>query len=136
MPNDSVQQSVLAAVHDLVSAFASNNLPEYFGSFSDDAEFIFYTHTERLYSRIAYENLWEQWVSQDGLKIISCKSSNQNVVLLGDEHALFTHDVETKLSTNSGIDNVQERESIVFRRDGGSWLAIHEHLSPLPALGA
>ncbi len=28
-----------------------------------------------------------------------------------------------------------ERETIVFRRDGDRWLAVHEHLSPRPEPG-
>ena len=34
--------------------------------------------------------------------------------------------------TRAGEQAVSERETIVFRRDGDRWAAVHEHLSPRP----
>jgi ketosteroid isomerase-like protein len=53
------------------------------------------------------------------------------VQVLGDA-AVFTHTVVTEISTKQGPTTMRERETIVFRRDGGKWIAVHEHLSPLP----
>lgn len=47
------------------------------------------------------------------------------------ETAVFTHDVETRVSTRDGEETLRERETIVFARQAdGDRLAVHEHLSP------
>jgi hypothetical protein len=63
-------------------------------------------------------------------KILSCTSSDQDIRMVGNNVAVFTHNVSTDISTNAGVDTVSERETIVFELVGGSWIAIHEHLSP------
>lgn len=50
---------------------------------------------------------------------------------LGDV-AIFSHDVTTDVRTRAGDETVRERETSVFRRAGGRWPAVHEHLSPQP----
>jgi ketosteroid isomerase-like protein len=115
---------------DLVGHFGSSRVSEYFACFSESADFIFYTHTERLKSRKAYEDLWKTWEAEMNFKVLSCTSTNQDVRLVGDTFAIFTHNVSTNISTNDGTDSVLERETIVFELVNGSWLAIHEHLSP------
>jgi hypothetical protein len=53
------------------------------------------------------------------------------------EHAaVFVDDVATMITTRNGADHLQERESIVFVRRDGAWLAAHEHLSPIPEASA
>ncbi len=50
--------------------------------------------------------------------------------LLGDA-AVFRHRVHTRARGGGGETTTDERETIVFaRRPDGSWLAVHEHLSP------
>ena len=115
---------------DLVGHFGSSRVSEYFACFSESADFIFYTHSERLTSRKAYEDLWKTWEAEMNFKVLSCTSSNQDVRLVGDGVAIFTHNVSTNISTNDGTDTVLERETIVFELRNGKWIAIHEHLSP------
>ncbi len=115
---------------NLVGHFGSARVKEYFECFSESADFIFYTHTERLKSRKAYEDLWKTWEIDMNFKVLSCTSTNQDVRLVGDEVAIFTHNVSTEVSTNDGVDSVLERETIVFELINGKWIAIHEHLSP------
>ena len=115
---------------DLVGHFGSSRVSDYFACFSESADFIFYTHTERLKSRKAYEDLWKTWEAEMNFKVLSCTSTNQDVRLVGDNVAIFTHNVSTEVSTNDGVDTVLERETIVFELINGSWIAIHEHLSP------
>ena len=115
---------------DLVGHFGSSRVSEYFQCFSESADFIFYTHTERLTSRKAYEDLWKTWEAEMNFKVLSCASTDQNVRLVGNDVAIFTHNVSTKVSTNDGTDTVLERETIVFELLNGAWIAIHEHLSP------
>ena len=48
--------------------------------------------------------------------------------------AVFTHDVVTTVENTDGPrarvqTATSERETIVFARSGGGWLAVHEHLS-------
>ncbi|MBC8979874.1 nuclear transport factor 2 family protein [Pseudomonas lurida] len=129
---------VLQAAADLVAAFARNDRAAYFGAFTVDASFVFYTLTQPLLSRDAYQALWDSWRRDEGFEVLSCTSSNAVVSLQGDV-AIFIHDVATELRMNGEQFNSQERETIVFKRQGlgaeqqeGLWLACHEHLSAMP----
>ncbi|WP_413796741.1 nuclear transport factor 2 family protein [Streptomyces iranensis] len=79
-----------------------------------------------------YRALWDRWVAEDEFRVLSCTSTDRLVQLLGDS-AVFTHLVETTVSTTAGAETTHERETIVFRRQThGHWLAVHEHLSAAP----
>jgi len=122
-------QEVRAAADALVAAFAEGRLDDYFGAFAPDASFVFHTTPQRLGSTAEYRALWQRWVDEDGFRILGCVSSAQLIQPFGDT-AVFSHDVETRIATDSGEETVQERETIVFARgDGGGWVAVHEHLS-------
>ncbi|WP_338576098.1 nuclear transport factor 2 family protein [Pseudomonas canadensis] len=129
---------VLQAAADLVAAFARNDRAAYFGAFTADASFVFYTLPQPLLSRDAYQALWDSWRRDEGFEVLSCTSSNAFVSLQGDV-AIFMHDVATELRMNGEQFNSQERETIVFKRQGlgaeqqeGLCLACHEHLSAMP----
>ncbi|MFL6874512.1 YybH family protein [Pseudomonas marginalis] len=129
---------VLKAAADLVSAFARNDRAAYFGAFTADASFVFYTLPQPLLSRDAYQALWDSWRRDEGFEVLSCTSSNAVVSLQGDV-AIFIHNVATELRMNGEQFFSQERETIVFKRQGsrteqqeGPWLACHEHLSAMP----
>ncbi|MGY2291099.1 YybH family protein [Pseudomonas sp. SDO528_S397] len=128
---------VLKAAADLVSAFARNDREAYFGAFSVDATFVFYTLPQPLLTRDAYQALWDSWRRDEGFEVLSCISSNAVVSLQGDV-AIFIHDVATELRMNGEQFISQERETIVFKRQEsdeqqeGLWLACHEHLSAVP----
>ncbi|WP_314529107.1 YybH family protein [uncultured Pseudomonas sp.] len=131
-------QEVLQAAADLVAAFARNDRAAYFGAFTADASFVFYTLPQPLLSRDAYQALWDSWRRDEGFEVLSCTSSNAFVSLQGDV-AIFMHDVATELRMNGEQFKSQERETIVFKRQGlgaeqqeGLWLACHEHLSAMP----
>ena len=129
---------VLQAAAELVAAFARNDRAAYFGAFTVDASFVFYTLPQPLLSRDAYQALWDSWRRDEGFEVLSCTSSNAVVSLQGDV-AIFIHDVATELRMNGEQFKSQERETIVFTRQGsgaqqkqGRWLACHEHLSAMP----
>ena len=131
-------REVLQAAADVVAAFARNDRAAYFGAFTADASFVFYTLTQPLLSRDAYQALWDSWRRDEGFEVLSCTSSNAVVSLQGDV-AIFMHDVATELRMNGEQFFSQERETIVFKRQGnrteqkqGLWLACHEHLSAMP----
>jgi len=127
----SERDAVLQAAADLVTAFAQNDREAYFGAFSADATFVFYTLQQPLLSRDAYQALWDSW-RLEGFEVLSCTSSNAHVSLQGDV-AIFIHDVATELRMQGEQSFSQERETIVFRREQqGRWLACHEHLSATP----
>jgi SnoaL-like domain len=46
---------------------------------------------------------------------------------------VFTHRVATRARFGDREETLDERETIVFLRDRGGWLAVHEHLSPTAA---
>jgi ketosteroid isomerase-like protein len=129
------RDQVLHAAAKLVAAFARNDREAYFGAFSTDASFVFYTLDQPLLSRDAYQALWDRWRAEDGFEVLSCTSSNAFVSLQGDV-AVFIHDVATELQGEQHFS--QERETIVFRKQASSleqqglWLACHEHLSAMP----
>jgi ketosteroid isomerase-like protein len=126
----SAKDQVLAAAAKIVADFGSHDVAAYFAGFTPDASFMFYTHTERLNNRTAYEQLWAKWESEDGFKVHGCKSTDQLVQLLGDDAAVFSHLVESQIEFAGEVSTVHERETIVFALTDGVWLAIHEHLSP------
>jgi len=127
-----METEVREAVDSLVAAFGEGRLEDYFGSFAPDATFIFYTTPMRLMSVGEYRTLWDRWVSEDGFRVVSCRTFDTNVQLF-DDIAVVTHSVETQISTNDGQDTVNERETIVFARGAdGRWRGVHEHLSPKP----
>jgi ketosteroid isomerase-like protein len=128
----STTDEILAAADRLVRAFGSHDTAAYFGCFDPGATFIFYTTTARLASRAEYEQLWRTWEREDEFRVLSCVSAQPAVQELGDDVGIFSHDVTTVVRTRAGEETVSERETIVFRRDGGRWAAVHEHLSPRP----
>lgn len=125
------EQSARVAADALIAAFAGHDRERYFAAFAPDASFIFHNVPRVLTTRAAYEELWRSWEAE-GFRVDSCVSSDVHLQLLGDDVAIFTHRVTTRLA---GVDDPQhERETIVLRRKpGGRWLGVHEHLSPLPA---
>ena len=134
----SEQEQVLKAAAGLVAAFARNDRDAYFGAFTSDASFVFYTLEQPLLSRDAYQALWGRWRSEDGFEVLTCTSSNAFVSLQGDV-AIFIHDVATEQRMQAERHFSQERETILFRKQAGRaqeqqglWLACHEHLSAMP----
>ena len=119
---------VLAAAASLVDAFGRHDVQAYFGAFREDATFVFHTHPRPMGSRAEYEELWRTW-ERDGFRVLSCASSEQQVQDLGDV-AVFAHRVATCVRVGGVEDRLDERETIVFVRDGDAWLGVHEHLSP------
>lgn len=126
----SAREEVLAAAAAIVDDFGHHRTADYFSGFAPDATFVFYTHTARLDSRADYEALWASWETDDGFRVHGCRSRDQRVQLLGESAAVFTHYVESDVELGGEVSAVRERETIVFERRDGSWLAVHEHLSP------
>ena len=124
------RNEVLAAAAAIVDDFGHHRTAEYFSGFAADATFVFYTHTARLDSRADYEVLWASWEANDGFRVHGCRSRDQHVQLLGETAAVFTHYVESDVEFAGEVSTIRERETIVFENRDGSWLAVHEHLSP------
>lgn len=126
------EAGVLRAAADLVAAFGDHRVTDYFACFDESATFIFHHVRRPLRSRAEYEQLWADWEARLDFRVLECRSSGQTVDLHGDV-AVFTHDVLTTTSTSEGEETLRERETIVFRKvSDGRWLAVHEHLSPMP----
>jgi ketosteroid isomerase-like protein len=125
------EAGVLAAAARLVDAFSRHDTEAYFSAFAPDASFIFHNLDRVLADRNAYRAEWRLWEERDGFRVLRCRSSDRSVQLAGDV-AVFTHTVETEVFlAGESMTNV-ERETIVFRREDGAWIAFHEHLSALP----
>ena len=123
--------TVLRKAAELVARFGAHDTEAYFAAFAPDASFIFYATPDILYSRAAYRQLWTLWESRDGFRVLGCRSTEPHVAVHGDT-AIFTHRVETQLAFGTDKITTEERETIVFQQqEDGTWLAIHEHLSPV-----
>lgn len=122
---------VLAAAARLVDAFSHHDTDAYFAAFAEDASFIFHNLDRVLMSREAYRAEWQLWEERDGFRVMACRSSDQHVQM-SDDVAVFTHLVETEVFVAGEVMTNNERETIVFRREGDGWIAFHEHLSVLP----
>ena len=121
------RESVLQAANDLVTAFGSHDTDRYFGSFAPNATMLFHNVDRLLMSVDEYRQEWASWESV-GFHVQSCVSRDQHVQLLG-EVAIVTHRVATTVSDDDGLQDSDERETIVFRRSDNRWLVVHEHLS-------
>lgn len=134
MPNDVNEPShaeVLRAVDAIVNAFAATDTNAYFAAFAPDATFIFHPENHRLDSRAEYEATWNSWLAE-GWSVADCVSSDR-LVQTFPGGAVFSHTVDTTVTTKEGTESYRERESIIFRHLGeGNLLAIHEHLSTVP----
>ncbi|MGC8509804.1 MAG: YybH family protein [Acidimicrobiales bacterium] len=128
-----VSEEVLAAASQLVAAFGTFDRDAYFAAFRSDADFIFYNSTTTFHDRASYEEAWDDWASE-GWRVLSCESIGGAVRVLDDDHAIFTHEVSTTLGPSDSPTVLHERETIVFSRDAGRWLATHEHLSSVPII--
>ena len=123
---------VKKAADSLLAAFGEHRTDDYFQAFDPEATFVFWSSPEMLDSRAAFRERWERLMREEGFRVLECVSSNQRVLPFGDV-AVFTHSVKTRQRTNAGEETLLERETIVFSRQAdGSWLAVHEHLSPDP----
>ena len=125
------ESEVLEAADAIVAAFAATDTDAYFAGFAPDASFVFHPEAARLDSRAEYEALWAEWLAS-GWRVTACSSTDRLVqVFLGG--AVFSHTVATSIDSVDGPDSYVERESIIFRVADQGLLAIHEHLSPVPA---
>ena len=122
---------VLTATDELIAAFAANDTAAYFACFTPDATFVFHPESSRFGDRAAYEAVWASWL-ESGWRVVSCISSDRLVQTYGD-FAVLTHTCDTVTSADGEETTLRERESIVFVLDGDRLLAVHEHLSPMPA---
>ena len=135
-PAEPAEADVLAAASEIVGAFTATDGERYFATFAPDASFVFHTEPDRFQTRAAYEAVWAGWV-QSGWRVVSCSSSDP-LVQTFPGGAVFAHTVDTTVDTGEGTEAYRERETIVFRvaadgANGARLVAIHEHLSPMPA---
>ena len=133
-PETPSRDQVEAAASAIVDAFAATDGDRYFAAFAPVASFVFHSEPARLDDRAAYERLWAEWV-EGGWRVVSCTSSDRHVQSFPGG-AVFSHSVDTSVETPDGGESYRERETIVFRADGDALVAVHEHLSPMPAAAA
>mgnify|MGYP006272392089 CR=1 FL=1 len=125
------EQGVPQQAAHLVSCFAQHDFEKYFECFAEDTVFIFHTTKDVLKNKSEYQKEWKSWEKDWGFKVKSCQSSNQ-IVQMFDDVAIFSHTVDTTLNSTDGEKSFTERETIVFKFQDNKWIAVHEHLSPMP----
>ncbi|GAN81706.1 nuclear transport factor 2 family protein [Acidocella aminolytica] len=123
-----MRNEVCAVATALIAAFEANDRDEYFSFFAPEARFIFQTVPFVMQSRAIYEAEYDRWVREDGFEVLQCDSTHQQADIYGDS-AVFTHQTFTRIRTKAGESAFQERETIIFTRRDGKWMAVHEHLS-------
>lgn len=124
--------AALLAAQSIVSAFGSHDRDRYFDGFAPEATFLFHTTGRLLGSRAEYEEEWAAWEA-DGFRVLACESLDGRVDEITSDVVVFTHRVLTKVRFADGDQALDERETIVLRRQAdGRWLGVHEHLSPTP----
>ncbi|MDE2238571.1 MAG: nuclear transport factor 2 family protein [Rhodospirillales bacterium] len=126
-----MRDEVCAVATALIAAFEANDRDLYFSHFVPQARFIFHAVPFVMESRAAYEAEYDRWVREEGFTVLECTSTRQHADVYGDS-AVFTHQTFTRIRTHAGESGYHERETIVFTRQNGRWLAVHEHLSLLP----
>ena len=128
-PRDREQDDV-SEVRDaydrLMAAFARADTDRYFDCFDAAASFVF-PGEPLLDSRAEYREAWQRW-EREGLRFTDVRADDVRVRVLGST-AIVTHRIETTMTMNEEESVDRERESIVFSKIGGRWLAVHEHLS-------
>lgn len=125
------EKGVLGAADRLVAAFAATDTAGYFACFAPDASFVFHTEAQRFDDRAAYEQAWTGWLAE-GWRVLSCESSERLVQVHGST-AVLSHRVRTVTAVGDVETATDERETIVFALQGGRVVAVHEHLSAVPA---
>jgi ketosteroid isomerase-like protein len=114
-----------------LQAFGRHDVDEYFSCFAEDATFVFYSTPERLESKAAFEAEWKRWEAEYGYHVLSCVASGRRVQIVTDDVGLVSHSLTTRVSTKSGEEVLEERETMVLRKDqAGGWQCVHEHVSP------
>jgi ketosteroid isomerase-like protein len=126
----SAEHDVEAAAVALLDAFAANDLPRYFGSFVPEASFVFPIVDHVMRSPADYAAEWQRWIETDDFKVTECLSFDRMIQVYGDV-AIFIHRTVTRTTGRSGERRLDERETIIFKKINGKWLAAHEHVSPL-----
>jgi ketosteroid isomerase-like protein len=114
----------------LLDAFAANDRPRYFGSFAPEASFVFPIVDHVMVSRDEYAAEWQRWIDTDDFKVTGFESLDRMIRVYGDV-AIFIHRSITHSTGRSGDSTLHERETIIFNKINGKWLAVHEHVSPL-----
>ena len=120
-------REVREAYERLMDAFALGVTDEYFACFHEDASFLFPTEP-LLEPRTAYRSAWLRWVDE-GIRFTDVVTDDVRVRVFGDT-AVVTHRIATTVDDGGKVTVDRERESIIFARTAGRWLAVHEHLSP------
>ncbi len=126
----SAEAEVEAAAVALLDAFARNDRPRYFAAFVPEASFVFPIVDRVMVSRDDYAAEWQRWVDADDFKVTACLSFDRMIQVYGDT-AIFIHRTITRSTGRSGARTLHERETIIFHKIAGRWLAAHEHVSPL-----
>ena len=122
-------REVQEAYEQLMNSFASGDSDEYFACFHQDASFVF-PDEPLLEPRSTYRSAWSRWRSE-GVLFTDVVADDVRVRVFGDT-AVVTHRIATTVNVRGKTTVDRERESIIFARMAGRWLAVHEHLSPEP----
>lgn len=126
-----LDNEIREAAQAIVRAFRDNDEEAYFAGFADDCSFAFHTDPAPLVGAEAWRSAWRE-LQATGWRVVDCRTLWDHVQAVGDG-GVYLHEVETTAGEPGAIETYRERESIVFARRDGKLLAVHEHLSPIPA---
>lgn len=126
-----LNDDIRGAAQGIVRAFRNNDEDEYFAGFADDCSFAFHTDPAPLLGADAWREGWRE-LQASGWRVKDCRTLCDHVQVIGDG-GVYLHELETTAGEPGAIETYRERESIVFARRDGRLVAVHEHLSPIPA---
>lgn len=122
-------REVREAYEQLMNAFADGDTDRYFACFHEDSWFVF-PGEPVLEPRSTYRSAWSRW-RDEGIRFTDVVADDVRMRVFG-ETAVVTHRIATTVTARGKATVDRERESIIFARTDGRWLAVHEHLSPEP----
>ena len=131
-PPTPTSEQLEAAAARIVEAFRANDEEAYFAGFRPDCTFVFHTDAEIFRSRDAWRDAWRA-LRATGWAAVDCRTL-ESFTTPFPGGGVFCHVLETTAGTPDALETYRERETIVFALDErGELVAVHEHLSPLPA---
>ncbi|NEM89794.1 nuclear transport factor 2 family protein [Galbitalea soli] len=121
---------VLTAAEAIVARLGAGDIEAYFECFASDATFAHYAHSDQVLSRSQFLLRWRESMEAEGVRMLSARSSDRRAHIHGD-FSVFSHLLRREIARGEQRETLTERESIVFARRGGRWMAVHSHVSPV-----
>jgi ketosteroid isomerase-like protein len=124
-----IEQEIMQLEKQSNDAYATNNLPKYFGYYADDAVLIFYN--ERT-SVAAYRKMWTESVKKEPIESVKLSDVVIRVMPAADT-AVASYQIEVRTRHPDGkITDEHAFETDVWVNHNSTWKLGHVHYSVTP----